>query len=477
MKRIILVIIIFVFKNLFAQGNIIRIPDDYSTIQSGINAATDGDTVLVAPGTYVENINFKGKKIVVASHYCLYHDPEIITLTIIDGSSPSHPDTASVVLFISDEDSTAVLQGFKITGGRGTRWQDKHIGGLYYEGGGILMEGASPIIKNNLIINNQAINNTGVTSAGGGAIRCDDGNPQILNNIIKSNKGLYGAGIVLNYTGAVIKNNIICQNTGGQDYGGSGIWMYKKGPAPKIIENNTIVWNSSTGSGVYGGKGGGILVWSTPVTLRNNIIWANSQSQGGQIAQISGGNAKCTYCNVEGGWSGEGNIDQNPTFVGSNYYLSDQSPCIDTGALDSIYYDPEDPSNPGFAILPSKGSVRNDMGAYGGPGTQFLYKIETAIDEENILPFVTQPYFLGQNYPNPFNSSTKITYSIKKSDFVNLKVYNILGMEIQTLVSEFQKANIYSVTFDASKLSSVIYFYRLKVGSEFLETKKMLLLR
>lgn len=86
-------------------------------------------------------------------------------------------------------------------------------------------------------------------------------------------------------------------------------------------------------------------------------------------------------------------------------------------------------------------------------------------------------FALNQNYPNPFNPSTKITFSILNSDFVTLKIYDILGREIQTLVNEFQKADTYSVNFDASKLSSGIYFYRLQVGDDFVETKKMLLMR
>ena len=63
------------------------------------------------------------------------------------------------------------------------------------------------------------------------------------------------------------------------------------------------------------------------------------------------------------------------------------------------------------------------------------------------------------------------------SDFVTLKVYNILGREIQILINKFQEADTYSVEFDARELSSGIYFYKLQVGSDFLETKKMLLIR
>jgi photosystem II stability/assembly factor-like uncharacterized protein len=101
------------------------------------------------------------------------------------------------------------------------------------------------------------------------------------------------------------------------------------------------------------------------------------------------------------------------------------------------------------------------------------YKGATGVDENDNIP---SKFSLSQNYPNPFNSSTRISYSIPNSDLVNLKIYDLLGREIQTLVNEFQAADIYFVNFDASKLSSGTYFYKLQVGS-FVEVKKMLYLR
>ncbi len=101
--------------------------------------------------------------------------------------------------------------------------------------------------------------------------------------------------------------------------------------------------------------------------------------------------------------------------------------------------------------------------------------ITTDVEEvPNIMP---KDFALFQNYPNPFNPYTKISYSISKSGFVTLTVYDILGRKIQTLMNEFQKQGEYIVTFDANKLSSGFYFYKLKVGSDLMETKKMLLLQ
>lgn len=98
----------------------------------------------------------------------------------------------------------------------------------------------------------------------------------------------------------------------------------------------------------------------------------------------------------------------------------------------------------------------------------------TSINQNITLPIDISLY---QNYPNPFNSSTTISYSIPHSDFVTLKIYDVLGREIQPLVNEFQKPGTYSANFDATKLSSGIYLYKLNVGNDFVETKRMLLIR
>ena len=77
-------------------GQIIHVPEDQPTIQAGIIASVDGDTVLVAPGTYFENIRFMGKAITLGSHYIIDGDSNTIVNTIIDGSQPADPDSAAV---------------------------------------------------------------------------------------------------------------------------------------------------------------------------------------------------------------------------------------------------------------------------------------------------------------------------------------------------------------------------------------------
>ena len=362
------------------NGNTLQVPGAYATIQSAINATQTGDTVLVAPGTYFENLNFHGKNIVVSSFFLMNADTGFVSQTIINGSQPQFSDTASCVLFISGETNAAVLQGFTLTEGRGTRWPDSHIGGFFREGGGILTENSSPTIQFNRIIHNEAINTTNVISAGGGAIRCDNGNPHILNNVIEYNQGKYGAGIVLNYSGATILNNIIAHNTGGEGFGGSGIWDNEHAPFPVLIENNTIVENVSAIDG------GGILIWATSATIRNNIIWGNIAPAGPQIRFRPGGSADVTFCDVEDGWQGDGNINEVPLFSCIGYYLTGNSPCVDQGDGTLAEADPESIINPGIATWPSRGTTHSDIGAYGGPGSAILPILEDFMPPQLVSP-------------------------------------------------------------------------------------------
>ena len=98
-----------------------------------------------------------------------------------------------------------------------------------------------------------------------------------------------------------------------------------------------------------------------------------------------------------------------------------------------------------------------------------------SVEDENTLQSPVT-FNLYQNYPNPFNPSTSIRYAISSNQFVKLKVYDVLGNEVATLVDEYKAAGSYEVKFDAAQLSSGIYFYKLHAGN-FVETKKMILLR
>jgi hypothetical protein len=107
----------------------------------------------------------------------------------------------------------------------------------------------------------------------------------------------------------------------------------------------------------------------------------------------------------------------------------------------------------------------DSVGGYAGYSETFSFTTSKNIP---------QTYSLKHNFPNPFNPSTNIVYDIPSDGLVVLKVYDILGKEVKTLVNKYQKAGEYQVSFDASNLASGIYLYRLTSGS-FSQTRKMIL--
>ncbi len=370
MKRLLLLLpaLLFLVK---INAQTLHVPAEFSTIQAAIDGAQEGDTVLVQPGDYFENLRFKGKSIVLSSRYFLTGEAADIQNTIINGSQPTHADTASCIMIVDGENASTVVQGFTITGGMGTRWLDPHGAGTYREGGGILTEGTSPIIQFNIIKGNVITNKTAVVSTGGGGIRCGDGNPTIRNNWIHHNTATgYGGGIVLNYCIGKIYNNVVSYNTGGQDFGGAGLWFTGTDQNTVVeVFNNTIAKNTCIGSGQWGGKGGGIFVFSIKLDTWNNIIWGNTQSSGGPTAIFANGAVAMRFSDIEGGFSGEGNFSQNPIFSDTTTLaLRLSSPCVDAGdpAVNDLTANDLD------AAFPSLCQLRSDVGAFGGTGASSL---------------------------------------------------------------------------------------------------------
>jgi hypothetical protein len=116
------------------------------------------------------------------------------------------------------------------------------------------------------------------------------------------------------------------------------------------------------------------------------------------------------------------------------------------------------------------------VNAQSKPGQVETWPLGLATSVEDNELGIPTTFDLAQNYPNPFNPTTKIKFTIPSEEMVSLKIFNVLGQEVSTLVNQQMKAGSYSFEFNASKLSTGVYFYRIEAGS-FNVTKKMLLIK
>jgi hypothetical protein len=282
-------------------------------IQQAIDAASDGDTAIVAPGVYVENIHFHGKNIILRSTDPL--NPVIVGSTIIDGNQAN-----SVVTFSGAEDESCVLTGFTIRNGRG-----EHGAGIRGQ------ERGSPVITRAVIENNIIVGNS--TSS-------------------------HGAGVAWCY--GIIRNNLIAANTSGWE--GGGIWA-----SGGTIHNNTVVGNKAV-------TGGGLC--SCEGSIANCIIWGNTASTGGQVQLHHSGVTPIFSCIQDWTGGGEGNMNSDPRFVDpdgpdnnagthedNDYRLSPDSPCVDAGINQDCMWGRYDlDGNP--RIVYGRSALTVDMGAY-----------------------------------------------------------------------------------------------------------------
>ncbi|MDP3831725.1 MAG: T9SS type A sorting domain-containing protein, partial [Ignavibacteriaceae bacterium] len=130
---------------------------------------------------------------------------------------------------------------------------------------------------------------------------------------------------------------------------------------------------------------------------------------------------------------------------------------------------------PGINVIPTLGDTLT-MKTIKGFSIFDTLKVMSIPVNINDVESIPNDYSLSQNYPNPFNPITKINYTIPQTGLVTIKVFDILGKEITTLVNEEKKSGNHKIEFNGSKLSSGIYFYQIKSGS-FTATKKLVLLK
>jgi len=183
------------------------------------------------------------------------------------------------------------------------------------------------------------------------------------------------------------------------------------------------------------------------------------------------------YCLGQEELNGTGNLVADPLFhseLGAPFLAAD-SPCIDAGDPDQAFNDIEDPNNPGFALWPSQGGLRNDMGYTGGPHARIIEFVDVSPgpDTPSVRP---QRFILRDPYPNPFNPVTHIPYSLGTSADIELVVYDILGCRVRTLIDARQPAGEYIARFHSNGLASGVYFVHMSTDRQ-QETKKIILLR
>ncbi|MFH2000710.1 MAG: right-handed parallel beta-helix repeat-containing protein [Planctomycetota bacterium] len=304
-------IFIFVAATGFCFSETIRVPVDYGTIQAGIDAAAEGDTVLVSNGTYVENINFMGKAITLRSL-------SGAALTCISART-THP----VVTFDSGEGLDSVIDGFSIVNGR-------NAPNVEMKGGGIFCRDSSPTIINNDIHDN--IIGHLILNGEGGGIFCANSSATIRNNHIHHNEADSGGGVYA-HGSCTVDNNVIEWNA--SVWGGAGIYS-----SDGVVSNNTVQINS--GPGIYAtGKdivvkgnyvklsaGSGIIYNSTlgGGFIKDNTL-VNNCSYGIRIASTTGPTIENNYIARNGfqpdSWGGGILCEQNSEPVIRNNIIED----------------------------------------------------------------------------------------------------------------------------------------------------------
>lgn len=332
-KRITICIIAVLIVNT-ALAATYNVPEEYSDIQAAIDACGDFDTVVIAPGTYSGSGNYsislRGKPITVRSTDPT--DPQIVNTTIIDCEGKG-----CGFEFYMGEDADSKVAGLTITNGYGL------IGGAIYSS-----NNSSPLITNCIVKNNSAVF--------GGGITCTNGNsyPLITNCQIIANSALVGGGgVYLSGSSPTIRNCIISGNLA--PHGGA---IYSHNDGNPLISNCTISTNTASNSA------GAIYCYkSSNLIISHSILWGNTASSTPEILVGNLGAAtsiRISYCDIQGGQTsvvldtactvawGQGNIDLDPhfvnigcqvennTYIGADYHLLEESPCIDAGDPDFV---------------------------------------------------------------------------------------------------------------------------------------------
>ena len=420
--------------NLYASPATIRVPQNAASIQAAINVASNGDIIEVAAGTYAgagnRDIDFLGKAITVRSadgpdttridcggHRAFYfHSTEgpdslLRGFTIIGGRapgseipadgvrwslSPTHPvggaiycefGSPSIIDCVIRQCAAELGGGVGIVGGAPTIMdctiEECQAGGLGPAKSGGRGAGIGLIRGSDATIIDCTINrNVGYQDSLGAGVYCWQSQARLAGCDISFNSApgaLKGGGLYCGGSSAgLVLENCIASNNRADAGGGVFVGSSSQGPADNIVEsvritNCTVAHNALSGAQPATSTGGGIHAVTSDIAIRNSIVWYNA----GVPVQLVGpaSSSPVLYSDIERGYSGQGNIDDDPLFAsteGDDYHLrsmsgrydpsggrwvidSEHSPCIDAG-------DPQDP----VAAEPLPNGRRINMGAYGG---------------------------------------------------------------------------------------------------------------
>jgi len=364
---------VFIISSSPVSAATILVPTEQPTIQAGIDAALDGDLVLVASGTYIESIHFNGKAVTLRSE-------QGAEATVIDGNRQG-----SVVIFDSGEGPDSVLEGFTICNGKGT---GTGVPVIHYYGGGIYCSNASPTIRYNHITDNAVhggcMSMIQAGEAKGGGFYITNGSPLIDGNMISGNTvkadpacclsgrcgSGHGGGIAIEGGESIIANNIIYDNVSigtfdmvhglGNPAFGGGIYSNGSGQ----IIHNTIRANRAD-AGLAGNLGGGVYLDSDELFINNIVINNQTGLYPGTGGIDCSGSPTIVFNDVwSNAWQDYGggcgapdpsNISVDPLLANPpfDYHLDSQSPCIDAGTDAGFYTDMDGEARPegsGFDI-------------------------------------------------------------------------------------------------------------------------------
>ena len=404
--------------------------------------------------------------------YLTTGDTSYIVNTLIDGYNSECP-----LMIHGGVSSECRVTGFTMQNGEGC---------VFGQGGGIYIEGSSPRLDHLIVKNNHStsygggicikigsspaldeiiIQNNSADQYGGGIYSEDHSNPILNNVVIRNNSAEFGGGIYsIAYSNLDLENIEISNNSAEH---GAGILLSDSSSASLdhvLISNNTglespgiytfrsnldMSFSTVVGNSYTISNSGVINNAYSLITIANSILW--NESVENEYWADSLFTTNITYSLVQGGYSGEGNIDTDPLFCNpdnGDLTLAENSPCIGTG----------------------ENGVH--MGAFG-VGCDAL-----VIAENNVVP---ELYTLHQNYPNPFNPVTTLRYDLPEDALVNIIIYDMMGRQIKTLINDHQTAGYRSLQWNAtnnagSPVSAGIYLYMIQAG-DFMQTKKMVLLK